>query len=99
MVFQDPLGALDPRLTIGAQIVEPLEIHRLGSKSERKGRVNALLADVGLRLGPITSGAFRTSFQAASASVLSWPERLRPIQISLSATSQYRRSTSRSRRK
>lgn len=49
MVFQDPLGALDPRLTIGAQIVEPLEIHRLGSKLERKERVNALLADVGLR--------------------------------------------------
>lgn len=49
MVFQDPLGALDRRLTIGTQIAEPLEIHRLGSKSERADRVNTLLADVGLR--------------------------------------------------
>ncbi|MCK1494785.1 ATP-binding cassette domain-containing protein [Bradyrhizobium sp. 180] len=49
MVFQDPLPALDPRLTIGAQMAEPLEIHRLGSKSEREERVNALLTDVELR--------------------------------------------------
>ncbi|WGS19138.1 MULTISPECIES: oligopeptide/dipeptide ABC transporter ATP-binding protein [unclassified Bradyrhizobium] len=49
MVFQDPLGALDPRLTIGAQIAEPLEIHRIGSRSEREDRVNVLFADVGLR--------------------------------------------------
>lgn len=49
MVFQDPLGALDRRLTIATQIAEPLEIHRLGSKSERADRVNTLLADVGLR--------------------------------------------------
>lgn len=49
MVFQDPLGALDRRLTIGAQIAEPLEIHRIGSKSERADLINRLLADVGLR--------------------------------------------------
>ncbi|SPP98026.1 Putative peptide import ATP-binding protein BruAb2_1034 (fragment) [Bradyrhizobium vignae] len=48
MVFQDPLGALDPRSTIGAQIAEPLDIHRLGSRSEREARVDALLTDVGL---------------------------------------------------
>jgi len=44
MVFQDPLGALDRRLTIGEQVREPLEIHG-GDVS----RVPALLADVGLR--------------------------------------------------
>ncbi len=45
MVFQDPLGALDRRLTIAAQVAEPLAIHRLG---EGTGRVEALLRSVGL---------------------------------------------------
>ncbi len=49
LVFQDPLGALDRRLTIAAQIAEPLDIHGIGAKSERQDRVAALLRDVGLR--------------------------------------------------
>ncbi|WP_372619040.1 ABC transporter ATP-binding protein [Falsiroseomonas sp.] len=49
MVFQDPLGALDRRLPIGAQVSEPLEIHGIGTPSERAGRVETLLRDVGLR--------------------------------------------------
>jgi peptide/nickel transport system ATP-binding protein len=49
LVFQDPLGAMDRRLTIARQIEEPLEIHGIGDKSERADRVAALLIDVGLR--------------------------------------------------
>jgi peptide/nickel transport system ATP-binding protein len=49
MVFQDPLGALDRRLTIGAQVVEPLDIHRIGDRAARDARVEALLHAVGLR--------------------------------------------------
>jgi peptide/nickel transport system ATP-binding protein len=49
LVPQDPLGALDRRLTIAAQIEEPLAIHRIGTAAERRDRVAALLADVGLR--------------------------------------------------
>lgn len=49
MVFQDPLGALDRRLPIGMQVAEPLEIHSVGGKAEREGRVEALLQAVGLR--------------------------------------------------
>ncbi len=49
MVFQDPLGALDRRLPIGAQVEEPLVIHGIGTAADRGARVLDLLADVGLR--------------------------------------------------
>ncbi len=49
LVFQDPLGAMDRRLTIAQQIEEPLIIHGIGDKGERADRVAALLGDVGLR--------------------------------------------------
>ena len=48
MVFQDAGGSLDPRLSVEAIIAEPLEIHRLGTKAERRERVRALAAMVGL---------------------------------------------------
>lgn len=49
MVFQDPLGALDRRLPVGAQIIEPLDVHRIGTPSERQARLATLLDSVGLR--------------------------------------------------
>ncbi len=49
LVHQDPLGAMDRRLTVAAQVAEPLEIHEIGDKAERGDRVAALLRDVGLR--------------------------------------------------
>jgi peptide/nickel transport system ATP-binding protein len=49
LVHQDPLGAMDRRLTVAAQIGEPLEIHGIGDRAERADRVAALLRDVGLR--------------------------------------------------
>ena len=48
LVFQDPLAALDRRLTIAAQIEEPLLIHANGNQAERRARVAAVLEDVGL---------------------------------------------------
>lgn len=48
MVFQDPFTSLDPRMTIGATVTEPLLVHRIGDPSERRTRVNDLLHRVGL---------------------------------------------------
>ncbi|UUX33010.1 ATP-binding cassette domain-containing protein [Fundicoccus culcitae] len=48
MVFQDPYSTLDPKKTIGWSIMEPLTIHNLGTKEERKERVIQALYDVEL---------------------------------------------------
>jgi peptide/nickel transport system ATP-binding protein len=48
MIFQDPLGALDRRLPIAAQVREPLDIHDVGDDASRAPRVSELLRSVGL---------------------------------------------------
>jgi oligopeptide transport system ATP-binding protein len=48
MIFQDPSASLDPRMTVGSIISEPLNIFGVGSKNERKDRVRELLRVVGL---------------------------------------------------
>ena len=48
MIFQDPYASLDPRMTAGAIVAEPLEIHQIGSKAERSARIRELMTLVGL---------------------------------------------------
>ncbi|MCL1797643.1 MAG: dipeptide ABC transporter ATP-binding protein [Eggerthellaceae bacterium] len=48
IVFQDPQASLNPRMTIGELISEPLVIHRMGTKAERTATVKDLLETVGL---------------------------------------------------
>lgn len=50
MIFQDPFGSLNPRMTCGAIIGEALEVHfRKMTSSERRDRVTRLLTQVGLK--------------------------------------------------
>jgi len=58
IVFQDPYGSLNPRMSVGDSIEEPLEIHRQDSpiyqsKQNRRERVAYLLQRVGLDIGAI----------------------------------------------
>lgn len=48
MVFQDPFASLNPRQTIGDILGAPLDVHRAGSRSERRQRVGEILSQVGL---------------------------------------------------
>jgi len=48
MVFQDPYASLNPRMTVGNIVSEPMQIHKLVPKGERTQRVQELLQTVGL---------------------------------------------------
>jgi len=48
LVFQDPFGSLDPRMTVFDIIAEPLEIHRIGDAATRAATVKELMRLVGL---------------------------------------------------
>ena len=48
LLFQDPYASLDPRLTVGAIVAEPLRIFRRGTRAEIVTRTRALLDEVGL---------------------------------------------------
>ncbi len=49
MVFQDPYGSLNPRMTAGDIVMRALVVHRLGAPAERRGRVAEVFRAVGLR--------------------------------------------------
>jgi peptide/nickel transport system ATP-binding protein len=48
MIFQDPYASLDPRMSVGRAIAEPMTIHGIGTAAERRERVADLLRRVGL---------------------------------------------------
>jgi peptide/nickel transport system ATP-binding protein len=49
IVFQNPYASLNPRFTVGQTLLEPMQIHRIGSDAaDRESRVRALLQKVGL---------------------------------------------------
>jgi len=48
IIFQDPYASLNPRMTVGEIVREPLLVHRVGTKAEQVEKVRALLETVGL---------------------------------------------------
>ena len=48
IIFQNPHGSLDPRISVGQAIRDPLDIHAVGTSDERQARVHQLLGLVGL---------------------------------------------------
>jgi len=48
IIYQDPFGSLDPRMTIGATIAEPMEVHNIAWKKGKEDRVVEIMGKVGL---------------------------------------------------
>ncbi|MEK6560321.1 MAG: oligopeptide/dipeptide ABC transporter ATP-binding protein [Nitrospirota bacterium] len=48
IIFQDPYASLNPRMTVGEIVEEPLIVHKIGTKQERRDEVANLLQKVGL---------------------------------------------------
>ena len=51
MIFQDPYSSLNPRMSVGQIVEEPLKIHTKQSPAERRDRVQWLMDKVGLSRG------------------------------------------------
>jgi ABC-type oligopeptide transport system ATPase subunit len=49
MIFQDPFSSLNPRMTVGDIVGEPLVIHRIGTGRERRDKVARILEKVGMK--------------------------------------------------
>jgi peptide/nickel transport system ATP-binding protein/oligopeptide transport system ATP-binding protein len=48
IIYQDPFGSLDPRMTAGSIIAEPLAVHKTVQKKEKQGKVAEIMRKVGL---------------------------------------------------
>ena len=49
IIFQDPFSSLDPRMSAGSIVGEPLRVHGIGNRKERRARVADIFRRVGLR--------------------------------------------------
>jgi oligopeptide/dipeptide ABC transporter ATP-binding protein len=48
LVFQDPSASLDPRMKVGASLMEPLAVQRIGDRRAREARIAEMIDQVGL---------------------------------------------------
>jgi len=97
MIFQDPYASLNPRMTVGSIISEPMQIHNLVPREQRNRRVQELLETVGLN--PYFANRYPHEFSAASGSASASLARSPRARTSSSPTSRSRRWTCRFRRR
>ena len=95
IVFQDPYGSLNPRMTIESALTEPMVIHGIGTHAGRAPRPGGRAAAKKSTSNPATSAATRTNSPAASGNASASPAPWPPAPSSSSATNRSRRSTSR----
>lgn len=88
IVFQDPYASLDPRMSVGRIIAEPL--WALDIPGDRRARVHEVLSDVGLDAD--AAERYPHEFSGVSANASRSPARSRTARRSSSATSRCRRS-------
>ncbi len=73
MIYQDPLGALDRRLTVLDQVAEPFAIHGRGAPAERMEKALAMLGRVGLSRH--VASRYPHELSGGSVSASCWPAR------------------------
>ena len=77
VVFQDPATALNARMSVHDQLMDPMNVHKVGTKQEREARVKELIEMVGLPnsvLGRASRAAFRRSAPARGNRPRAFPE-------------------------
>ena len=78
IIFQDPYASLNPRMTVGEILAEPLNVHAIGDAASRRD-AGAASCSRSWACSPSMPAATRTSSPAASASASASPARSRSI--------------------